>query len=174
MVHVLVVSPVEEAQLLVPVGGIVGRIHIEQDLASAPHLLSAHANESIEQSLLTADDLARRGRILPTSERGLRAQRLSQGLIGKDLEGGVMAQPVGIVDILVAGHDLVDPLAHEREYGMPHALASANIAHVSGEVTGETMTLVECAQGKKTGITADLPTGKVAMHGQLPFGCQSK
>src|SRR6201987_91591 len=41
VIHLLVVSSIEEAQLLLSVGGIVGGIHIEQDFAALPNLLSA-------------------------------------------------------------------------------------------------------------------------------------
>src|SRR6201987_1363118 len=40
-IHVLVVSSIEEAQLLLSVVGRVGGIHIEQDFAALPNLLSA-------------------------------------------------------------------------------------------------------------------------------------
>ena len=55
----LVVSPIEKAQLLLPMRRIVSGVHVEQDLTSASYLFTAHANEGIEQNLLTADDLAR-------------------------------------------------------------------------------------------------------------------
>ena len=43
VIHVLVVGSIEEAQLLLAVGGIVGGIDIQQDFAALPNLLSAEA-----------------------------------------------------------------------------------------------------------------------------------
>ena len=54
VVHVLVVGSIEEAQLLLSVGGIVGGIDIEQDFAALPNLLSAEANEGIEPGIVSA------------------------------------------------------------------------------------------------------------------------
>src|SRR5579864_7774706 len=104
VIHVLVVGAIEEAQLLLSVGGIVGGIDIEQDFATLPNLLSAEANESIEGTIVSADELAARGRVFPATQSGLRTQRLAQGLIGEQLEGGIMAETIGIIGILVAGH----------------------------------------------------------------------
>ncbi len=78
MIHVLVVGAVEEAELLLAMGGIVGGIDIQQDLAAFADLLAAEANELIEQSIVQAHQIAGRRRILPATERRLGAERLSQ------------------------------------------------------------------------------------------------
>jgi hypothetical protein len=54
MIHVLPVSAVEETELLLTVGGIVGGIEIEQNLAALAHLLAAEANELRAQQVVQA------------------------------------------------------------------------------------------------------------------------
>jgi hypothetical protein len=85
VVHRLVVGAVENAQLLLAMRGIVGGVDIEQDLAALADLLSAEANELIEQGIVQAHQIAGRRRILPATERGLGAERFSQLLIGNNL-----------------------------------------------------------------------------------------
>ena len=111
VIHVLAVATIEEAQLLLPMSRIVRRVKIEQDLAAFSYLFTTHADKPIEQNILQTDDLASRRRVLPTTERRLRAQSLAQRLIGKDLERRVVAQQIGIVRVFVARDDLVDALA---------------------------------------------------------------
>ena len=72
-----------------------------------------------------------------------------------------MPQSVGIIGVFVTSHNLIEPLPHQREYGMAHAVALARIAQVAREVARQSMALVEAAQGKATSVAADLPTGKV-------------
>src|SRR5438128_12448361 len=45
VIHVLAVGAVEEAELLLAVGGIVGGIEVEQDLAALADLLAAEADD---------------------------------------------------------------------------------------------------------------------------------
>ena len=45
VIHMLAVSPVEEAELLLAVGGIVGGVEIEQDLAALANLLATQSDE---------------------------------------------------------------------------------------------------------------------------------
>src|SRR2546426_11547712 len=71
VIHVLVVSSIEKTQLLLSVGGIVGGIDIEQDFAALANLLSAEAYEGIEPAIVSADELAGRGRVFPATEGGL-------------------------------------------------------------------------------------------------------
>ncbi len=75
MIHVLAVGAVEEAELLLAVGRIVGGIEIEQDLAALADLLAAEADELLAQSVVPAHQIASRGSVLPTAERGLGAER---------------------------------------------------------------------------------------------------
>ena len=128
VVHMLAVGPVEDAELLLAMRGIVGGVDIEQDLATLADLLSAEANELIEQSIVQAHQIAGGRRILPATERGLGAERFSQLLIGDDLQGGIMAQTVGVVGIFVAGHDLIDALPQQRQRVMAYPFVIARVA----------------------------------------------
>src|SRR3989442_6118105 len=67
MVHVLVVGPVEDAQLLVAIGGVVGGVDIEQDLAAPPDLLATDLHKPIQQSVVQEDDLPSGGSVFPTA-----------------------------------------------------------------------------------------------------------
>ena len=49
-------------------------------------------------------------RVLPAAEGGLGAERITQFLIGDDLQHGIVAQTVGVVGVFVAGYDLIDAL----------------------------------------------------------------
>ena len=86
VIHVLAVGTVEEAELLLAMSGIVGGIEVEQDLAALADLLPAEADELLPQAVVQAHQIAGRRRVLPTAERGLGSERVSQGLIGDDLQ----------------------------------------------------------------------------------------
>ncbi len=128
VVHVLAVSAIEKAELLLAMRGIVGGIDIQQDLAALADLFSAEANELIEQGIVQAHQIAGGRRILPAAERGLGAERFSQLLISDDLQGGIVAQTIGVVGVFVAGHDLVDALPQQLQRIMPHAFIISRIA----------------------------------------------
>src|SRR5690349_10866030 len=161
VIHVLVVGAIEEAQLLLSVGGIVGGIDIEQDFAALPNLLSAEADEGIEAAIVSADELTGRGRVFPATKSGLRTQRLAQRLIGEQLEDRIMAETIGIIGVFVAGHDLVQPLPQQRQAAVPNAAALPGIAEVLSQFLRQSMALIEGTQGQKSGIAGDLPTGKI-------------
>jgi hypothetical protein len=68
MIHVLVITTIEEAELLLAVSGIVGGIDIQQNLPSFSDLLPANLHKPIEQSILQLEEIARRARVLPAAE----------------------------------------------------------------------------------------------------------
>src|SRR5437667_2433110 len=59
VIHVLAVGAVEEAELLLAVGGIVGGIEVEQDLAALADLLAAEADELLTQQVVAAHQIGR-------------------------------------------------------------------------------------------------------------------
>ena len=61
MIHVLAVSAVEEAELLLAMGGIVGGIEVEQDLAALANLLAAQSDELLPQPVVEAYQFAGEG-----------------------------------------------------------------------------------------------------------------
>ena len=167
VIHVLAVSAVEEAELLLAVGGIVGGIEVEQDLAALADLLAAEADELLTQQVVAAHQIASRGSVLPAAEGGLGAERVAQFLIGDNLQHGIVAQTVGVVGIFVAGDDLIDTLPQQHQRVVVHAILLPRIAEPSGQLTGEMMTLIEGAQGQQTGITGDLAARKIGADGLM-------
>src|ERR1700693_278934 len=73
VIHVLVVGAVEEAELLLAVGGIVGGIDIQQDLTALANLVATETNELLPQQVVQVYQLARGRRVLPAAESRLRA-----------------------------------------------------------------------------------------------------
>jgi hypothetical protein len=167
MIHVLAVRAVEEAELLLAVGGIVGRVEIEQNLAALANLLAAPSDELLPQQVVQAYQLACGRRVLPTAEGGLRAERTAQLLIGDDLQQRIVAQAAGVVGILVAGDDLVDALPQQRQRIMAQAVLLPRIAELRRQFTGQMMALMEGTQGQQTGIAGDLAAGKIGADGLM-------
>jgi hypothetical protein len=96
------------------VSGIVGGIDVQQDLAVLANLLATDADEDFQQGIVQAHQVAGQRGVLPAAERGLGAERISQWLIGDDLQQRIVAQAVGIVGVFVSGDDLVDALPQQR------------------------------------------------------------
>ncbi len=71
VIHVLVVGAVEEAELLLAMGGIVGGIEIQQDLTAFADLLAAETNELLQQQ--------RRSGVPDRGAEGAFSQRLRVG-----------------------------------------------------------------------------------------------
>jgi hypothetical protein len=97
------------------VGGIVGGVEIEQDLAPLQDLVAAETDELLAQPVVEVHQFAGGRRVLPTAERGLRTERVAQFLIGDDLQHGIVAQTIGVVGVFVAGDDLIDALPQQRQ-----------------------------------------------------------
>jgi len=85
----------------------------KQDLTTFADLLAAQTNELLQQSIVQAYQIAARRCVLPAAESRLGAKRLSQFLIGDDLQERIVAQAVGIVGVFVSGNDLVDTLPQQ-------------------------------------------------------------
>ena len=69
VIHVLVITTIEETELLLPVRWIVGGINIQQDLSPFANLFSADLHKPIKQSILQLEEIARRGRVRPAADR---------------------------------------------------------------------------------------------------------
>ena len=146
VIHVLVVSAVEEAELLVAVGGIVGGIEIEEDLAGLQDFAAAQTNELPTESVAEADKIASGRRVFPAAQSGLGAEREAEFLVGDDLQQRVMAQAVGIVGIFVTGNDLIQTLPQQGERVVLNAILISRIAQRHRPVLGQMMALIEGAQ----------------------------
>ena len=105
-------------------GGIVGGIEIEQDLAALADLVAAEVDELLAEQVVPVHQLAGGRRVLPAAERGLRAERVAQFLIGDDLQQRIVTQTASVVGIFVAGHDLIDALPQQGQRIMAYARSS--------------------------------------------------
>ena len=164
VIHMLVVSAVEEAELLLAVGGVVGGIEVEQNLTALAHLVAAETDELLDQSVIEVHQVAGARRVLPATEGGLRAQRVAESLIGDDLQHRIVAQTIGIVSVFVAGHDLVDALSKQFERIVADALVCPRIAEQCSQIAGQMMALVEGAQRQQAGVAGDLPAAKIGAN----------
>src|SRR5262249_12154475 len=144
-VLVLPVVAVVARQRLLAMHGVVGGVGVQDDLRGGP---GAAADEQLDQKgvdhlealdlggaadqqhLPLALTLAAAGvGIGKTRQRGGRGQRLvgGGGLLGQDLEQGVLAQRVGVVAIGVAGQDLVDLLRQDALGAVADELGGARV-----------------------------------------------
>ena len=113
VIHVLVVMAVKERQLLRAMGRIVRTVEIEHEIGG---MLVGPVGIRTEPVDADAGQAMNRGpldRILQPRERGLRPERRA-AIAGHDLERGIVPQPVGIVDVLIPGRDLVEALPQQR------------------------------------------------------------
>src|SRR5258708_22466384 len=98
----LVVSAVEEAELLLAVRGVIGGIEVEQNLTALAYLVAAEMDELLDQSVIEVHQVAGARRVLPAAKGGLRAQRVAEFLIGDDLQHGIVSQSVRLSRILAS------------------------------------------------------------------------
>src|SRR5260370_5346551 len=115
VIHMLVVSAVEEAELLLAVGGVVGGIEVEQNLTALAYLVAAETDELLDQSVVEVHQVAGARRVLPSAQGRLGTERVAECLILYYLEHGIVAQAVGIVCLFIAGDDLVDAVSQQFE-----------------------------------------------------------
>jgi len=90
----------------------------------------------------------------------LRAEWLSQFLVGDDLQGRIMTQAVSVVRIFIASHDLIDPLPQQRQRVVLHTLFTARVVEQGGPIASQVVALIEGPQRQQAGVASDLPTGK--------------
>jgi hypothetical protein len=77
VIHVLAVSAVEEAELLLAMSGIVGGVDVEQNLATRADLITANPDELLAQQIVVVCQIASGRRVFPATERGLRTERVA-------------------------------------------------------------------------------------------------
>ena len=152
LIDILAVLAVEEAQLLVPVAGVVSRVDVEdQLLTERPG--SAGPQEPLERQPLQALDAGPVRGVLEPRHGRLRAQRHRQvPLPDHRLQRGVGAQQVGVVRIFVARNDLVDALAQQSEGGMLDPVSPPPILVGVVEVLAEPEVVVELPQDQQPGV----------------------
>jgi hypothetical protein len=161
MVHVLSVSPVEKTELLLAVGGIVGGVEIEQDLATLADLSGTETDELLAPSVTQMYQIAGAGRVFPAAEGRLRAECIAQFLVGNDLQEWIMAQTIGVVGVFIAGDNLIEALPPKGSRVMPESVLLSPITENSGPIMAQMMTLIKSAQREQTGVAGDLATGEI-------------
>ena len=167
VIHVLAVSAVEEAELLLAMSRIVGGIDIEQNLAALADLVATETDELLAEQVVDVHQIASGRRVLPAAERGLRTERVAEFVIGDDLQHRIVAQTIGVVGVFVSGDDLVDALPQQGQRIMAHAVVLPRIAEPRGPVAGQMMALIEGAQRQQTGVAGDLAAGKIGADGSM-------
>src|SRR5437867_13102944 len=77
VIHVLAITAVEEAELLLAMSGIVGVVDVEQNLATLADLVAAHTDELLAQQLARVHQIASGRRVLPATKPGRRTERVA-------------------------------------------------------------------------------------------------
>ena len=78
-----------------------------------------------------------------------------------------MAQTIGVVGVFIAGHDLIDALSQQRQRVMAYPFVMSRVTEELDPGAGQTMAFVKGAQRQQTGVTGDLASGKIALHGTM-------
>ena len=159
MVNVAVVVRIEEAQPLLAVGGIRGRVDIQNDLLPS-RALRPMTTEPLQPLVLEQSDRFPGRRVLQAREGGLRSQRLTARADHR-AQGRVVAQEGGIVGILVARRDLVDALTQQIECRMLDVAGIPLINQQSSQFPREPQALVELTQQDQPCFAGDLATLEV-------------
>ena len=102
-----------KAELLLPMRDVIRAVDVQDDLLG-PALLAV-LQVGLQQPLSQASEILRVHRVLQSRQRGLRSQiRIAfRQPITHGLEDGIRAQAVGIVAVLIAGHDLKAALGEQ-------------------------------------------------------------
>jgi len=119
MVDVLLVVAVVVAAFLIAMGGIVGRVEVEQNLLRS-RVFGAFSQIELKKNSCHQVAGASRNRILKPGDGGLGSQLLTT--LGQrtahHLEQRIFAKGVGVVLILVTARYLVDALLEQRHQGV--------------------------------------------------------
>ena len=99
-------------------------------------------------------------RILQPRERRLRAERRA-AVRRDDLKGRVVPEPVGIVDVLVPGGDLIQPLADERVQVVRDVARVASVGDPADHIRTEPELLIEFSDEQQAGIRGEGAAGKI-------------
>ena len=155
---------VEHAQLLGSMGGIIGRIHIQQNFATAAHRFPTDANEPFQSLPRQARDVPPRQRVLQPRQGGLRSQFLAQRFVGHHFQDGIVTQLLRVIGILITGANSIEALAQHLQQRVVDALGIAGVLQGLRQIGGQVMALVKGAQGQQTSVTADLPAIKIGPY----------
>ena len=144
VIHVLVVPAMKERELLRPVGRIIRAVEIEDEIGRMLVRPVGVRTEPVDAGASQALNRGPVDRILQPRERRLRAERRAS-IAGHHLERRVVAEPVGIVDVLVPSGDLIQPLADERVEVVRDVARVSGVGDPADHVGTEPELLIELA-----------------------------
>ncbi len=146
--------PVKERQLLRAMGRIIRAVEIEHEIGGMLVGTVGIRTEPVDADAGQAVNLGPLHRILQSRERGLRPERRA-AIAGHDLEGGIVTQPVGIVDVLVPGRDLVEALPKQRGNIVSDIPRVAGVCNAADDVGAETELLIELSDEQQTRVRCE-------------------
>ena len=175
-VAVGVVVAVEEAALLMPVQGNVGRVEVEDDLPGWP--LAVRLEEEIDEQRLDrrrimadaviAARLAGRGVFQPVqgalSGQGRAVGAPGRELAGEDRQHRVVAELVMIDDVLMPERDAENALADQGGDLVLDPLRRPRVAEAGGEARDQVDGAVGRAKQQRAGIRGDRPAVESGHH----------
>jgi len=164
----LAVFAVEEGELLLAVARIVGRVRIQEDFLGNVSLGVPMPDKPPKTEGAKPIDGLLVGVILQARERRLRGQRI--GFADDGLKGGIASQRVGVVAVLIACGDLVDPLTEHLVDVVLDKDRMAPVVNETPKPLGERQLLVKLAQEQKSRVAGDLATVKI----QDDFGLKTE
>jgi hypothetical protein len=152
-----VVVAVEERELLLAVGGVVGRIEIDRDPRGAPAEPTAmRLDHGVGQHVGHVAQLRPAQRVLEARERRLRGQgRARDGVaVEQQLVDRIVGQPGGVVAVGVTAREPEDALPQQLEGLMLHLARLASIGHTRGQPLRQLELGIEPLQQDRPAIRA--------------------
>ena len=155
MIHVLAIIAVVKAELLLPMRDVIRAVDVQDDLLG-PALLAV-LQVGLQQPLSQASEILRVHRVLQSRQRGLRSQiRIAfRQPITHGLEDGIRAQAVGIVAVLIAGHDLKAALGEQFANLVADVAAISSVLQAGGKASRQSVLLIQGVQTQQPGIGAE-------------------
>lgn len=155
MEHVLAVEAVEEGELLAAVGGIVGGIDVDDDQAPGA---GVGGDVGFDEEFGNTDQLFSGDAVFEPAQGGLGGEiggRIG-GAPGGDFEGGVGAQGVVVVGVLVAEGDGEGSMQEEGVLVVSDLAGIAGVMEAGRDVANEADAAFDLLQEEDTGIGGNL------------------
>ena len=150
----------KERELLRPVRGIVRAVEIKDEIGRMLIRPVGVGTEPVNTRARQPLNCGPVDRILEPRQRRLRPER--RAAIGRDhLEGRIMPQAVGIVDVLVPGDDLIQPLAHERVQVVRGVARVSRVGDSADHIAAEPESLIEFSNEQQAGIGGERAARKI-------------
>jgi len=161
MVHVLVIIAMKEAQLLMPVGGIIGRIDVKNDHISRTRMgLKIQRKEPVTET----PQVPPSDPVFKTTKRGLggKIPRCLRKSSRRNLQSRITAKGRRIVGVLIAHGNGEDPLPQQGPQLMNDSTRIPRVIQRLGHGLGQPMTLVKLSEKQTAGVGGDPATLKIS------------